>query len=91
MRRYRAPSTALGTFFVVQFSADCTTNMSGFDLRQGQVFMIARTVFGTLLIASSFDPRWTPEQSFAWQSSNELNEQFGVRPEQTRFSWIDIQ
>ena len=34
MRRYRAPSTALGTFFVVQSSADCTTNMSGFDLRQ---------------------------------------------------------
>jgi hypothetical protein len=38
MRRYRAPSTALGTFFVVQFSADCTTNMSGFDLRQAQSF-----------------------------------------------------
>src|SRR5689334_4192781 len=36
MHRSRAPSIALGTFFVAQFSADCTTNMSGFDCRQAQ-------------------------------------------------------
>ena len=36
IRRSRAPSSGPGTFFVAQFSAGYTTNMSGFDLRQGQ-------------------------------------------------------
>jgi hypothetical protein len=36
MHRSRAPSIALGTFFVAQFSAGYITNMSGFDLRQTQ-------------------------------------------------------
>jgi hypothetical protein len=51
MHRYRAPSIAPGTFFVAQSWADfiinmsesnlrqaqgCTTNISGFDLRQAQ-------------------------------------------------------
>ena len=36
MHRFRAPSIAPGTFFVAQFSAGYTTNMFGFDLRQGQ-------------------------------------------------------
>jgi hypothetical protein len=36
MRRSRAPSIAPGTFFAAQFSAGCTTNMSGFDLRKAQ-------------------------------------------------------
>src|ERR1700738_4937164 len=34
MRRSRAPSNGLGRFFAAQFSAGCTTNMSGFDCRQ---------------------------------------------------------
>ena len=36
MRRSRAPSNGLGRFFAVQFSAGCTTNMSGFDFRQAR-------------------------------------------------------
>src|SRR5258708_16306450 len=36
MRRSRAPSNGLGRFFAAQFSAGCTTNMSGFDFRQAQ-------------------------------------------------------
>src|ERR1700724_3611487 len=36
MRRSRAPSNGLGGFFAAQFSAGCTTNMSGFDCRQAQ-------------------------------------------------------
>ena len=36
MRRSRAPSNGLGRFFAAQFSAGCTTNMSGFDCRQAQ-------------------------------------------------------
>jgi hypothetical protein len=35
-RRFRAPSNGPEAFFVAQFSADYTTNMFGFDLRQGQ-------------------------------------------------------
>jgi len=34
MRRYRALLGGTGTFVAAQFSAGCTTNMSGFDLRQ---------------------------------------------------------
>jgi hypothetical protein len=37
-RRCRAPSNGPEAFFVAQFSAGYTTNMFGFDLRQGQVF-----------------------------------------------------
>jgi hypothetical protein len=37
MRRHRAPFRALDTFFAVRSWVDCTTNMSGFDLRQAQV------------------------------------------------------
>src|SRR5271163_2949521 len=36
MPRSRAPSIAPGTFFVAQPSADCITNMPGFNLRQAQ-------------------------------------------------------
>src|ERR1700737_2153949 len=36
MRRSRVPSNGPGRFFAAQFSADCTTNMSGFDFRQAQ-------------------------------------------------------
>jgi hypothetical protein len=31
MRRSRVPSNGPGRFFAAQFSAGCTTNMSGFD------------------------------------------------------------
>src|ERR1700676_1041450 len=37
MRRSRAPSNGLGRFFAAQFSAGCTTNMSGFDCRQAHL------------------------------------------------------
>src|SRR5882672_8014334 len=37
-RRSRAPSNGPDAYFVAQFSAGYTTNMFGFDLRQGQVF-----------------------------------------------------
>jgi hypothetical protein len=37
IHRSRAPSSGLGTFVAARSSADCTTNMSGFDLRQGQL------------------------------------------------------
>ena len=36
-RRSRAPSNGPEAFFVAQFSAGYTTNMFGFDLRQGQL------------------------------------------------------
>src|SRR5258707_13466058 len=36
-RRFRAPSNGPEAFFVAQFSAGYTTNMFGFDLRQGQL------------------------------------------------------
>src|SRR5215831_16049788 len=36
MRRYRAPQRGQGVFFADQSSADCITNMSGFDFRQAQ-------------------------------------------------------
>jgi hypothetical protein len=36
MRRSPAPPNSPGTFLAAQFSADYTTNMSGFDLRQAQ-------------------------------------------------------
>src|SRR6478736_3457072 len=38
-RRSRAPSNGPDAFFVAQFSAGYTTNMFGFDLRQGQVLL----------------------------------------------------
>ncbi len=34
MHRHRAPFSALDTFFAVRSWVDCTTSMSGFDLRQ---------------------------------------------------------
>jgi hypothetical protein len=37
MRRYSAPQREQGIFFADQSSADCITNMSGFDFRQAQV------------------------------------------------------
>ena len=37
MRPYRGPLREQGVFFAVQSSADCITNMSGFDLRQTHV------------------------------------------------------
>ena len=52
-RRYRAPSTVLGIFFVVQSSADCTTNMSGFDLRQAQLVKRGDTIKRGQMIARS--------------------------------------
>src|SRR5258707_13030569 len=36
IRRSHAPSIGPETFFASQFSAACTTNISGFDLRQAQ-------------------------------------------------------
>jgi hypothetical protein len=36
MRRFRAPSSGVDKFFAAQFLAAYITNMSGFDLRQGQ-------------------------------------------------------
>jgi hypothetical protein len=36
IRPYRGPLKGQGIFFAVQFSADCITNISGFDLRQAQ-------------------------------------------------------
>src|SRR3981189_500569 len=41
-RRSRAPSNQSEAFFVAQFSAGYTTNMFGFDLRQGQAFARAK-------------------------------------------------
>jgi hypothetical protein len=35
------PSDRPGRFFAAQFSADCTTNMSGFDFRQAQALIEA--------------------------------------------------
>ena len=43
IRRSRAPSSGPGTFFAAQFSAGCTTNISGFDLRQAQPSASARS------------------------------------------------
>jgi AMP-binding enzyme len=40
IRRSCAPSSGPGTFFAAQFSAGCTTNISGFDLRQTQDGML---------------------------------------------------
>ena len=37
MRPYRVLLRGQGVFFAAQSSADCITNMSGFDLRQAQV------------------------------------------------------
>jgi hypothetical protein len=42
MHRSRAPSIAPGTFFVAQPSADCITNMPGFNLRQAQPLVPSR-------------------------------------------------
>src|SRR5258707_4570888 len=39
IRQSRAPSSGPGTFFAAKFSAGCTTNISGFDLRQAQVYI----------------------------------------------------
>src|ERR1700730_11757008 len=36
MRRSPVPSNEPGRFLAAQFSAGCTTNMSGFDFRQAQ-------------------------------------------------------
>src|SRR6266850_4977235 len=43
-RRFRAPSNGPEAFFVAQFSADYTTNMFGFDLRQGQLPLLGLSV-----------------------------------------------
>src|SRR5260370_2176010 len=40
IRRSRAPSSGPGTFFAAPFSAGCTTNISGFDLRQAQLVIM---------------------------------------------------
>src|SRR5260370_22578320 len=40
IRRSRAPSRP-GTFFAAQFSAGCTTNISGFDLRQAHLTRVS--------------------------------------------------
>src|SRR5258707_9082311 len=40
IRRSRAPSSGPGTFFAAQFSAGCTTNISGFDLRQAHHIIV---------------------------------------------------
>jgi hypothetical protein len=37
MRPYRGPLRGQGIFFAVRSSADCITNMSGFDLRQAHL------------------------------------------------------
>src|SRR5260370_14982510 len=41
-RRSRAPSNGPEAFFVARFSAGYTTNMFGFDLRQGQVSFVEK-------------------------------------------------
>src|SRR5258705_4781683 len=43
-RRFRAPSNGPEAFFVAQFSAGYTTNMFGFDLRQGQAEVLVATL-----------------------------------------------
>jgi len=57
IRRSRAPSSGPGTFFAAQFSAGCTTNISGFDLRQAQV---RERGFGTLAAAGVSVPFLEP-------------------------------
>src|SRR5437899_4986199 len=52
IRRSRAPSSGPGTFFAAQFSAGCTTNISGFDLRQAQRWRFDRAI-----------ALWLPNQS----------------------------
>src|SRR6202171_5940236 len=43
-RRFRAPSNGPEAFFVAQFSAGYTTNMFGFDLRQGHPLVAGAVV-----------------------------------------------
>jgi hypothetical protein len=64
MRRYRAPSTALGTFFVVQFSADCTTNMSGFDLRQAQAMTPENAIHACIGDGDGVIARQIPDDAY---------------------------
>ena len=45
MRRSRAPSIAPGTFFIVQYWADCITNIAGFNLRQAPA-LFGRSALG---------------------------------------------
>jgi hypothetical protein len=60
MHRFRAPSIAPGTFFVAQFSAGYTTNMSGFDLRQAQV-VLQQGEAVLARIAQAAQPNGTPQ------------------------------
>jgi hypothetical protein len=53
MRPYRGPLREQGVFFAVQSSADCITNMSGFDLRQAQAFL---QLGKELAAGESFEP-----------------------------------
>src|SRR5258708_2720479 len=53
IRRSRAPSSGPGTFFAAQFSAGCTTNISGFDLRQAQVVNYASLERAFLMTSSA--------------------------------------
>src|SRR5712671_6906940 len=62
-RRSRAPSNGPDAFFVAQFSAGYTTNMFGFNLRQG------RSPQSTLL-ASTTSESWLPMDSDISQRSN---------------------
>ena len=47
MRRSRAPSIAPGTFFIVQYWADCITNIAGFNLRQAPALYSAGVPLGS--------------------------------------------
>src|SRR5437870_4660482 len=50
-RRSRAPSNGPEAFFVAQFSAGYTTNMFGFDLRQGQALIAAGSTAANAAVA----------------------------------------
>jgi hypothetical protein len=67
MRPYRGPLRGQGIFFAVRSSADCITNMSGFDLRQAQGDMltglaIAGTVILVLGLVALRTFRWPPDE-----------------------------
>src|SRR5713101_8408477 len=51
-RRSRAPSNGPDPYFVAQFSAGYTTNMFGFDLRQGQVIGLSNALSRAGLLMS---------------------------------------
>jgi hypothetical protein len=80
MRRSRAPSIAPGTFSAAPSSADCTTNMFGFDLRLTQVQKVSNLILnmniylrdvhtGHLITSMSADFRGNTDESWSRAAS----------------------